>query len=65
MRICTAYTNVFDDGKGRRYPGGILFETAQAAVEAQEKPTRGTAVFVAQITWSEPDLPLSEWTKKR
>lgn len=65
MRTRTAYTNVFDDGNGRRYPGGILFETAQAAVEAQEKQTKGTAVFIAQITWSKPDLPLSEWTKKR
>jgi hypothetical protein len=65
VQTYTAYTNVFDDGKGRRYPSGIIFETAQAAVEAQRKPTVGTAVFVAQITWSEPDTPISEWTKGR
>lgn len=64
MRIMTGYTNVFDDGKGRRYPGGIIFGSAKAAVEAQDKPTKGTAVFVAQITWSEPDMPISEWNNQ-
>ena len=48
MQIFTAYTNVFDDGEGRRYPGGILFETASAAIEAQDKKTVGTAVYAAR-----------------
>jgi hypothetical protein len=65
MRTYTAYTNIFDDGQGRRYPGGIIFETAKAAVEAQERPTKGTAVFVAQVTWAEPEPPISDWTKKK
>lgn len=64
MRVFTGYTNVFDDGKGRRYPGGIIFETAKAAAAAQEKPTKGTACFVAQITWAEPDTPTSEWENR-
>jgi hypothetical protein len=50
-RTHTAYTNVFDDGDGRRYPGGIIFKTAKAALKAQEKKNKGTAIFVAQITW--------------
>ncbi len=65
MRAMTGYTNVFDDGKGRRYPGGIIFETAKAAIAAQEKQTNGTAIFVAQITWSEDEPPLSGWSEKR
>jgi hypothetical protein len=65
MKTFTAFTNVFDDGDGRRYPGGIIFETAEAAVEAQRsKQLKGTAIFVAQITWSEAKS-ISDWTKRR
>jgi hypothetical protein len=65
MKTFTAFTNVFDDGDGRRYPGGIIFETAEAAVEAQKSTQlKGTAIFVAQITWSEAKS-ISDWTKRR
>ena len=65
MQTFTGYTNVFDDGDGRRYPGGIIFETAEAAVEAlKSTQLKGTAIYVAQVTLSEAKSN-SEWKKRR
>jgi hypothetical protein len=65
MRTFTGYTNIFDDGKGRRYPSGIIFETAEAALAAQKNPALvGKAIFLAQVQWSE-ERAESEWTLKR
>ncbi len=59
------YTNIFEDGEGRRYPSGIVHTTAEAALAARTKVTKGQPIGVAEIIWDEPEnaswLP---WTAK-
>ncbi|MEH2513473.1 hypothetical protein V1291_004827 [Nitrobacteraceae bacterium AZCC 1564] len=65
MKTFTGYTNIFDDGEGRRYPSGTIFETAEAALTAQKNPALvGKAVFLAQVTWSEEKAD-SDWKIRR
>ena len=54
--IRNGYVNVFI-GKGNyRYPSGIIHKTREAAERAKDKPELvGNPVYVAQVTWEEPD----------
>jgi hypothetical protein len=51
----TGFINVFI-GKGNyRYPSAIVHKTRSAAENAQKNETEGNPVYIAEITWDEPD----------
>jgi hypothetical protein len=66
FKTFVGFTNVFEDGNGRRYLSGIVHPTAADAVARRSDPNiKGRIVGVAEIHWDEPDdAPWKPWTKK-